>query len=204
MNTPLALPSPVVADTLKNKHGRTLPGDFAMWCFILAELLVFGIFFISYAITRSHHVELFNQSQLQLDRTSGFINTLLLVSSSYFVVRAIAALQHDKGKTAAKWLIAAMACGGCFIVLKFIEFAGKYDAGISMSTNAFYMFYLFLAFFHFMHVILGMIILAAIAITAWQGGYSAVHHEGAETGAAYWHMVDLVWIILFPLIYVLH
>ncbi|MFZ6747778.1 cytochrome c oxidase subunit 3 family protein [Undibacterium sp. Ren11W] len=203
MNTPLPLPSPAIFEASKDKHGRALPGDFAMWCFILAELLVFGIFFISYAVTRSHHIELFNQSQLQLDRSAGFINTLLLVSSSYFVVRAIAALQRDQGKIGAKWLLTAMLCGGFFLILKFLEFAGKYNAGINMSTNTFYMFYLFLAFFHFMHVILGMIILAAIAIKAWQGGYSAGHHEGAETGAAYWHMVDLVWIILFPLIYVL-
>jgi nitric oxide reductase NorE protein len=204
VNTPQALPSTAIVDLNQAQHGRALPGDFAMWCFILAELLVFGIFFISYAITRSQHVEMFNQSQRQLDRGTGFINTLLLVSSSYFVVRAIAALQRGQGKACAKWLMTAITCGGFFVVLKLLEFIGKYDAGINMSTNTFYMFYLFLAFFHFMHVILGMLILGAIAIKAWQGGYSAAHHEGAETGAAYWHMVDLVWIILFPLIYVLH
>lgn len=183
---------------------QALPGDLAMWCFILAELLVFGIFFIAYALTRARHVELFNASQLTLNRSSGFMNTLLLVTSSYFVVRAVAAIQTGHGKTCAKWLCAAIACGGFFVILKLLEFSAKIDADITMSTNSFYMFYLFLGFFHFMHVILGMLILGAVAVKAWQGGYSAGEYTGVETGAAYWHMVDLVWIILFPLIYVLH
>ena len=183
---------------------RELPGDLAMWCFILAELLVFGIFFLVYAFTRANNVELFNASQLTLDRTSGLINTVLLITSSYFVVRAVESIRHDRHQSCARWLAAAMVCGGGFLVLKLIEFAAKIEAGISMSTNIFYMFYLFLGFFHFMHVVLGMVILGAVALRARRGGYSAHNHAGVETGASYWHMVDLVWIVLFPLIYVLH
>ncbi|MDP3844374.1 MAG: cytochrome c oxidase subunit 3 family protein [Oxalobacteraceae bacterium] len=190
--------------TMPRKISRGLPGDLAMWFFIFAELVVFGIFFLAYAFARSSDVELFNASQLQLDRSSGLINTVLLISSSYFVVRAVECIRHDQGKRSARWLAVAMACGGIFAVLKLFEFAAKIEAGITMSTNTFFMFYLFLAFFHFMHVILGMVILGAIALKARRGGYSAADHAGVETGAAYWHMVDLVWIILFPLIYVMH
>lgn len=175
-----------------------------MWCFILAELLVFGIFFLAYAFTRARNIELFNASQLELDRVSGVINTVLLISSSYFVVRAVDAIRRDQSKRCAQWLMAAMAFGGGFMVQKLMEFGAKVGAGISMSTNTFYMFYLFLGFFHFMHVLLGMIILAAVALKARKGGYSSADHVGVETGASYWHMVDLVWIVLFPLIYVLH
>lgn len=175
-----------------------------MWCFILAELLVFGVFFVVYAFTRANHVEIFNASQLELDRMSGAINTVLLVTSSYFVVRAVDAIRRGGNTACARWLIAAMGCGGIFLVLKLAEFGAKAAAGISMSTNTFYMFYLFLGFFHFMHVVLGMVILGAVALKARRGGYSAANHDGVETGAAYWHMVDLVWIVLFPLIYVLH
>lgn len=189
---------------MPRKISRGLPGDLAMWFFIFAELVVFGIFFLAYAFARSSDVELFNASQLQLDRSSGLINTVLLISSSYFVVRAVECIRHDQGKRSARWLAVAMACGGIFAVLKLFEFAAKIEAGITMSTNTFFMFYLFLAFFHFMHVILGMVILGAIALKARRGGYSAADHAGVETGAAYWHMVDLVWIILFPLIYVMH
>lgn len=185
-------------------QNRALPGDLAMWCFILAELLVFGIFFLAYAFARMRNVELFNASQLELNRVSGAINTVVLITSSYFVVRASHAIRNDDGRRCTLWLAAALGCGSIFVVLKLIEFAAKVEAGITMSTNTFYMFYLGLAFFHFLHVILGMVILAAVAIKAWKGGYSASEHTGVETGAAYWHMVDLVWIILFPLIYVLH
>jgi len=186
---------------------RHLPGDLAMWFFILAELLVFGVFFVVYAFTRANHVELFNASQAELDLTSGAINTVLLVTSSFFVVRAVDVIRRGgkhAGAGCARWLIAAMGCGGAFLVLKLAEFGAKAAAGISMSTNTFYMFYLFLGFFHFMHVVLGMVILGAIVLKARRGGYSAEDHAGVETGAAYWHMVDLVWIVLFPLIYVLH
>ncbi|MEO6352818.1 MAG: cytochrome c oxidase subunit 3 family protein [Burkholderiaceae bacterium] len=189
---------------MPSKIGRALPGDLAMWFFIFAELLVFGIFFLAFAFARTNDVDLFNASQMQLDRSSGLINTVLLISSSYFVVRAVECIRHDQGKRSARWLMAAMAFGGIFVVLKLLELVAKYEAGITMSTNTFFMFYLFLAFFHFMHVILGMVILGAIALKAWQGGYSAADHAGVETGAAYWHMVDLVWIILFPLIYIMH
>ena len=85
-----------------------------------------------------------------------------------------------------------------------LEFGSKYADGITLSSNTFYMFYLSLTFFHFMHVLMGMVILTVVAEKAWQGAYSAETHAGVETGASYWHMVDLVWIVLFPLVYVMH
>jgi nitric oxide reductase NorE protein len=192
--------------SLSAPHGnrRDLPGDLAMWCFILAELLVFGVFFLAYAFARTHDVELFNASQLELDRTSGVINTVLLITSSYFVVFAVNRIRYGHSRACARWLIAAIACGGAFLAVKLSEFSAKVEAGINMSTNTFYMFYLGLGFFHFMHVVLGMIILGAVALKAWRGGYQASNYAGVETGAAYWHMVDLVWIVLFPLIYLLN
>ncbi|HQT32141.1 MAG TPA: cytochrome c oxidase subunit 3 family protein [Thiobacillus sp.] len=196
MNIVVALPSSPF-------RRRELPGDLAMWFFIFAELLVFGIFFLAYAFARARNVELFNASQLQLDRLSGAINTALLVTSSYFVVRAVERIHHGAARACAYWLAAAMACGGAFLLLKLGELGAKMEADISMSTNTFFMFYIGLGFFHFMHVVLGMVILGAVALKAWRGGYSAAEHTGVETGASYWHMVDLVWIVLFPLIYVL-
>lgn len=183
---------------------RLPPGDLAMWFFIFAELLVFGVFFAAYAFARARNVELFNTSQLTLDRTAGMINTMVLISGSYCVVRGVEAIRASRSLQCARWLWAGFGSGVVFVVIKCGEFADKLGAGISLSTNTFYMFYLSLTFFHFLHVILGMVILAAVAIKAGQGGYSAVDHAGVETGASYWHMVDLVWIILFPLVYVLH
>ncbi len=179
------------------------PGDLAIWFFIFAELLAFGVFFLSYAFARANNVELFNESQKLLNRETGAINALVLITSSYFVVRAVAAIKEGYNRLCARWLGAAIGFGLIFVVIKVFEFQEKFSAGISLHTNTFYMFYLSLTMFHFMHVILGMVILAAVMLKARRGGYTPQEHTGVETGASYWHMVDLVWIILFPLVYVI-
>lgn len=184
-------------------HPRELPGDFAIWLFIYAELLVFGVFFISYAVVRSQNVELFNESQLLLDARLGLLNTLVLITSSYFVVRAVHAIQNNEQSKCVLWLNLAIVSGMIFVVVKIIEFYSKAAEGINLSTNTFYMYYLSMTFFHFMHVILGLVILAAVMLKARRGGYSKEDFIGVETGASYWHMVDLVWIVLFPLVYLM-
>ena len=185
------------------ESNRYPPGDLAIWIFILAELAAFAAFFGAYAFTRMQHVELFNRYQLTLDKTAALINTFALITSSYFVVRALAAIREDDSQGCVRWLLAALALGFLFLVVKSNEYAHHIGEGIRLSTNKFYMFYLSLTFFHFMHVIMGMVILAAVALKARQGGYSAEQHTGVETGASYWHMVDLVWLILFPLVYIM-
>ena len=171
--------------------------------FILAELGAFAAFFGAYAFTRMQHVDMFNHYQQTLDTTAALINTLALITSSYFVVRAVAAIREDNAKRCVQWLLAAMLMGALFLIVKSSEYAHHIEEGIRLSTNTFYMFYLSLTFFHFMHVIMGMVILGAVAFKAKQGSYSAQQHTGVETGASYWHMVDLVWLILFPLVYVM-
>ncbi|GAB4346092.1 MAG: cytochrome c oxidase subunit 3 family protein [Gammaproteobacteria bacterium] len=194
----------VLAAEVKTARREAPPGDLAIWIFILAELLVFGVFFLAYAFARKNNVELFDLYQATLDRTSGFINTLALITSSYFVVRGVQAVQDDRAQRCGHWLWAAFAMGCVFLVVKLVEFGHHVNEGHSLSTNTFYMFYLSLTFFHFMHVLLGMVILAFMAVKAGKGGYSAADHHGVESGASYWHMVDLVWLVLFPLVYVMH
>ena len=184
-------------------YDRHPPGDLAIWIFILAELSVFAVFFAAYAFTRMNNVELFNEFQQHLDRQAALINTLTLITSSYFVVRAVAAIKENNHRLCVNWLWAAIAMGLLFVVVKSAEYSHHFEHGINLSTNTFYMFYLSLTFFHFMHVIMGMVILAAVAVKAKKGGYSNHEHTGVETGASYWHMVDLVWLILFPLVYVM-
>ena len=179
------------------------PGDLAIWFIIIAELLVFAIFFLAYAFARILHIELFNQYQLTLNRDYAVINTLALLTASYFVVRAINAIRFDLNRPCLQWLISACLMALVFIFVKSAEFYHHLSAGVSLSTNLFYMFYLSLTFFHFLHVVFGLVILIILTVVAYQGGYSAANHRGMETGASYWHMVDLVWLILFPLIYVM-
>lgn len=182
---------------------KRLPGDLAIWVFILAEMLAFAVFFAAYAFARAHDPALFNEYQQTLDRNAGALNTLLLVTGSWFVVRAVQAAHRDAGPAVARNILLGFVCGGGFLVVKLFEYAAKFGAGISLSTNTFYMFYISLTFFHFMHVILGMVILAVLWLQARKGAYTSRDAHGLESGAAYWHMVDLLWIILFPLVYVM-
>lgn len=183
------------------------PGDFAIWIIIYVELVTFAALFIGYAFARRADVVLFNQSQLLLDQRSGFINTLILITSSYFLVKAIEIIKtidNEKASIlASRWLLAAIGLGSSFIVIKIMEFADKFEQGINLSTNTFFMFYLMLTVFHFIHVLLGLIILYAVYKKTKMGGYDQEDHIGMETGASYWHLVDLLWIVLFPLVYII-
>ena len=117
--------------------------------------------------------------------------------------RAVAAIKRNHAPQSACWLLVAILTGVGFLIVKYFEYGAKFSAGINLETNLFYTFYISLTMFHAMHVVLGMAILFFVWKKAVSGGYSAHDHHGMETGASYWHMVDLVWIILFPLVYVM-
>jgi nitric oxide reductase NorE protein len=180
-----------------------LVGDLAVWLIILAELLAFGIFFLSYAFARSFEVALFNVSQSTLDLNSGAINTALLITGSWCVVRAVQAIKRDASGISARWQLAALACGSGFVVIKWLEFSAKADAGLDLSSNTFYMFYFLLTGFHFLHVLAAMVFLTILLVKTRGGHYGSHDHHALESGAAFWHMVDLLWIVLFPLVYVM-
>jgi len=147
---------------------------------------------------------MFAEGYAHLNRVAGTINTLALITSSYFVVRAVIAIKEDDPQTCVFWVRAALIAGLVYVGVKGWEYSEAFDAGHTLHTNVFYMFYFLLTFFHFAHVLLGMVILWFVAKKAQQGEYSAEGHSGVESGASYWHMVDLLWIILFPLVYVMH
>ncbi len=186
------------------------PGDFAIWIIIYVELVTFGLLFLGYAFSRRGDVAMFNESQLLLSQTSGFINTLILVTSSYFVIKAVKAITSmseengaEANAKASKWLLLALGCGVMFGFVKGAEFYHIFGQGINLSTNKFFMFYIMLTAFHFMHVMLGTFILFVLYKKTKIAWYLFGDYRGLETGASYWHMVDLLWIVLFPLVYII-
>ena len=186
------------------------PGDLAIWIIIYVEFITFALLFLGYAFSRRLDVELFNASQLAVNQTSGFINTFIFITSSYFVVKAVNSIKSmtqesykEFNTQASKWLLFAIICGVAFLMIKITEFSHIFGEGINLSTNKFFMFYILLTGFHFMHVLLGSVILFNIYQKAKIYGYTLDDHRGFETGASYWHMVDLLWIVLFPLIYII-
>lgn len=180
-----------------------LAGDLAIWLVILAELLTFALLFLAYAFTRAGQVAVFNAGQGTLNLHAGVINTVLLITGSWCVARAVHAARQDESGTSAKWLLGSLTCGVSFLFIKGHEYADKWQAGLDMSTNDFYMFYYMLTGFHFLHVVAAMGWLAFLWFRTRQGAYGRHDCHALETGAAFWHMVDLLWIVLFPLVYVM-
>jgi len=195
------LASDVVSQSL---HEKKLPGDLAMWFFIMMELTVFAIFFIGFAITQRLQPEMFTDGRVALSTAVGLFCTLALIMSSYFVARSVEAVKKGKNLIAKRQLIFALLTACIYIFLKITEFSDLVEHGFGLSTNTFYTLYFFITGFHFMHVLLGMIILAYMAKRANENAYQPNDSSGYEAGASYWHMVDLVWIIVFFLIYIIH
>lgn len=180
-----------------------LHGDLAIWLLILVEMLTFALLFGTFAVARAREPALFAASQATLDLRFGGLNTLLLVSGSAAVALAVQALREDRRRRALAGWGLALACAAGFLTLKSVEFAAKFAAGVDLTTNTFYMFYLVLTGFHFLHVLVGAVMIAALGLFTARGAYGADDVHAPETGAAFWHMVDLLWIVLFPLVYVM-
>lgn len=182
---------------------RRLPGDRDVWVFILAELMMFGAFFVAYAVAWAGDPTGFAASQLTLDRDLALLNTLFLIVSSWAVANAVNAARISRGAAVAPYLALAIGLGLAFMMVKYLEYSAKINAGISITGDDFYMFYFCLTGIHLLHVVAGTIILGIMWNNARQGHYHAANLMGLEAGASYWHMVDLLWIFLFALIYLL-
>lgn len=180
-----------------------LRGDLALWFVIGAELLTFGLLFVAYAFARTRETALFDAAQATLDVSAGALNTVWLVSGSWCVARAVRSLHGDDARRGRRWLLSALACAAAFLLSKSAELAAKFDAGIDLTTNTFWMFYLMLTVFHFLHVAVAAVFLAVVAWHAGRGAYGPLRLNTPESAAAFWHMVDLLWIVLFPLLYVM-
>jgi len=197
-------------DEINNVHAtnkvseKKLPGDLAMWIFIVMELTVFAIFFIAFAVTQRIQTEMFIEGRATLSASTGLFCTLALIISSYFVALAVEAVRKGNNVAASRRLMLAMLSATVYLALKLNEYTTLLELGYDISTNTFYTLYFFITGFHFMHVLLGMIILAYMGLKARKESYIPTDCNGFEAGASYWHMVDLVWIIVFFLIYIIH
>jgi nitric oxide reductase NorE protein len=183
------------------KPARHLPGEEGTWIFILGDMTVFALLFGVYIDARSKDPLLFDRSQAILHQTYGAINTLLLLSSSLMVVMAVRAIRHGVPNIAPRLFAGAFACGLGFSFMKYLEWSEKLKDGIKPATNDFWMYYYILTGLHFFHLILGMAVLVFCFVQAKKPQLSVRQFAFVEGGACFWHMVDLLWIVLFPLLY---
>jgi nitric oxide reductase NorE protein len=185
-----------------NAKSKRLPGDLAMWFFILAELTVFAVFFIGFAVAEQLNSEMFIVSKAKLHPVAGLVNTIALITSSLFVALSVRAIHLGNIKKSIYLLIVSQCVACIYVVVKIWEYQTLFSVGIDIETNTFFTLYFLITFFHFMHVLLGMVILIFVGVNAKKGLYKE-DITGFESGACYWHMVDMLWIILFPLIYII-
>ena len=180
---------------------RHLPGEEGMWVFIFGDMTVFAMLFGVYLYYRAADVAEFNRSQLLLNQTFGVVNTLVLLTSSLLVVTALRAIRGG-ALPLARWLLyGAMACGVAFIANKAIEYGQKISMDIVPATNDFFMYFYVMTGLHLLHVVIGLALLwFMVTLTRRQvrGDRELRYLEGA---ACFWHMVDLLWIVIFPLLY---
>lgn len=170
-----------------------LPGNPMMWILILGELGVFGAFFIGFTVARALHPEVFAASQAHLDRLLGSINTLVLITSGWLAALAVHAKARDRNPR--PLLGGSIALGLVFLAIKAVEYEAKLAAGFGIETDTFFTFYFLLTGFHALHVVMGLGVLAVVA-----------RHDSVtnlRTGCAFWHMVDLIWVVLYPLVYLI-
>ena len=183
---------------------RRLPGDVAMWIFILAELSVFGILIFAFAVTQALHETLFHESRLLLDRSTGLALTAGLLTSGLLAALAVAQVRQGRQRGAMWLLLCALASACVYVALKLHEYGHLLQMGLDVEHNRFFALYWILTGFHFLHVLLGMVILGWMANRCRLAAYGAGQLAPFESGVLYWHMVDLVWVILFPVVYVMN
>ncbi len=173
-----------------------------IWIIIFLELITFGMALIAMVYNATKEPEIFHTSRLLLNPIYGTINTLFLLTSGLFMVVAVKKLKIGERKKSRKYLTVTMLLGVCFLVIKTIEYSSKIDAGLGLGFNTFFTFYWLLTLFHVIHVIVGLIILASVYIGLNKEN-SSTKLEDVEASAAFWHMCDLIWLLLFPIIYLL-
>jgi nitric oxide reductase NorE protein len=173
-----------------------------VWVLIGGDTLVFSLLFVTYLTYRNASLAMYDRGQRLLDLPLGFLNTILLLSSSWCVAQGVRAARGNHLQPASIFIGLGFVCGVGFVAIKAVEYHEKFAAGIDIGTNEFFMFYFVLTGIHLLHVLVGLGVLAGLRYKI----RSQVHMSDRdmaiiESGATFWHLVDVLWIVLFALLY---
>ena len=197
-----AEPTPAQVKAEAHQSARHIPGEAGIWIFILGDMTLYTALFASFMFERARDVELFNQCAGTLHTNFGAINTLLLLTSSLFVALGVRALREQiKPELARVLFVGSLICGFGFVVIKYFEYSDLLRAGHYPAANLFYMYYYVLTGIHLTHLLAGMLVLLYMWRVSSKGFCEPEEIGGIENGASFWHAVDLLWIVLFPLLY---
>ena len=190
---------PVVVDSPPD--GERVQGELSMWVFVLGDLVIFAVYFLIFMVERTQQRDVFLASQQHLSQNIGVLNTLVLLASSWFMARGVLAARVGDHVRAARLTTVAGLCGVVFILVKAFEWTAEIRAGHTLPTNDFFAFYFVLTGVHLLHVLMGLIVVGIVLRELRTPSLRRV--SMVETGAVYWHMVDLIWVIVFALLYVM-
>ncbi len=178
-------------------------GKLGMWVFLASEVMLFGGFISSYVILRTGSDNFIIPAKEMLGVPLATLNTFVLISSSVSMVLALDAIQKGNQKGLIRNLIITLILAFCFLFIKSYEYPHKWHEGITISSGLFGSFYFTLTGLHMLHVLGGIVFISYLLRNAVKGRYTSERHERVEYAGLYWHFVDLIWVILFPLFYLL-
>jgi cytochrome c oxidase subunit 3 len=199
-------------DDLDQQHDANVLG---MWVFLASEVLFFGGCFAGFTIYRSIYPEAFGQASRHLDVLLGTINTVLLLTSSFTMTLALHSARAGARKALVGFLLVTLALGTVFLIIKGAEYHHKFEDHLVpgrdfqfpgsrlRETQLFFSFYFVMTGMHALHMLVGIALLVALVARAWRAHFSRVSHAAVEMTSLYWHFVDIVWIFLFPLLYLI-
>jgi cytochrome c oxidase subunit III len=194
----------------KQQHAARL----GMWVFLATEVLLFAALFAGYAVYRWLFHTQFAEASRGLQTWIGLVNTLVLVSSSFTVAMGLDRSARGDGKGTRNLFAVSVLLGFVFLVFKYVEYSHHFEVGElpgrfyrgeipGPGAPLFFTLYFMITGLHGIHVIVGMTVLSVIGIRAGQGAYTAEYNVPVELAGLYWHLVDLIWIFVFPLIYLI-
>jgi nitric oxide reductase NorE protein len=184
-----------------DKIGRHVPGEPGLWVLLFGDLTVFAVLFGLYLHARGRQPDVVAASQHTLNQNFGAVNTLVLLSSSLLLVYATNCARHQNRQRASSLLLCTIGLGLGFVVIKFLEYHEQISQGHTPTTNTFYMYYFVLTGIHLIHLVVGLLVLTALRASLSRSKTPPPSTIFAEGAACFWHMVDLLWVIIFPLLF---
>jgi nitric oxide reductase NorE protein len=176
-------------------------GQGAMWVYIVGDLFIFGGWFVFYLVYRARQPSVFFESQAQISQTIGVINTLILLVSSWWVALCVNATRTGRYDQATRYAWLTILSGALFGASKVYEWMSEVASGHTFTSNYFFMFYYFLTAIHLFHVMCGFIVLGVLVRHVRNPALRS--QVVIENCAAFWHMIDLLWVVIFALLYLM-
>lgn len=179
-----------------------VPGEAGLWVLIFGDLIVFAVLFVTYVVARAGDLPAMQLSQAKLDRGLGLANTVLLLTSSWCIAHAVIAARNGTPHVR-RLIVAAMALGLAFVGVKVVEWSSHIGHGDTLNSASFFTYYYMYTGIHLLHVVIGLGVLIWMALRCgpdgrWKGSIATL-----EGSAVFWHLVDLLWVMIFAIIYLL-